>query len=81
MSCRHGKIPVSAKAHSTISPIGPRLLALREAAEYLGVGTWTLRGLYWKGLLAAVRFPGGRKLWFDRVDLDRLVEANKRVID
>jgi hypothetical protein len=63
-------------------PLPPRLLDLEAAARYLGVSPWTLRELEWKGVLRRVRVPlpdGGelRKLLFDRVDLDRLIDAWK----
>lgn len=59
-----------------------RLLDLPGAAAYLAVSPWTVRDLEAAGTLKRVRVPtaGGaelRKLLFDRVDLDRLVEAWK----
>jgi excisionase family DNA binding protein len=55
---------------------GPRrLLTLAEAAAYLGVSPWTVRDLQWKGRLPRVALS--RKLLFDLVDLDRLIEATK----
>ena len=60
----------------------PRLLSLEGAAEYLGLSTWTVRDLEWKGVLPRVRLPNGeggeiRKLLFDVRDLDRLVDRSK----
>lgn len=60
----------------------PRLLDLEGAAEYLGLSTWTVRDLEWKGVLPRVRLPNGkggeiRKLLFDVRDLDRLVDRSK----
>jgi hypothetical protein len=62
--------------------IAPRLLDLRTAAAYLGVSDWTARDLEAAGTLKRVRIPLPnhgelRKLLFDRVDLDRLVDAWK----
>lgn len=56
----------------------PRLLDLRQAAAYLGEGisVWSLRNAVWSGELPAVRL--GRKLWFDRRDLDAMVDRLKR---
>ena len=64
------------------APIGPRLLDLRAAANYLSVAPWTLRELEWAGVLSRVRVPlanGGelRKVLFDRADLDALIEHAK----
>jgi hypothetical protein len=60
----------------------PRLLDVDAAAVYLGVSAWTIRDLDARGVLPRVRVPlpnGGelRRLLFDRVDLDRLIEMWK----
>jgi hypothetical protein len=60
----------------------PRLLDLRAAAAYLGVSPWTVRDLEAAGTLCRVRVPLPhhgelRKLLFDRVDLDRLIDRWK----
>jgi hypothetical protein len=60
----------------------PRLLPLAAAASYIGVSVWTLEALDQGGLVQRVRVPlpnGGelRKRLYDRVDLDRLIEAWK----
>jgi hypothetical protein len=60
----------------------PRLLDLRQTADYMGMSTWTVRDLEAAGVLARVRvpLPGGgelRKLLFDRTDLDRLIASWK----
>jgi excisionase family DNA binding protein len=52
-----------------------RLLALPDAAAYLGLSPWTVRELQWKGKLPRVDL--GRKLLFDRADLDALIERQK----
>jgi excisionase family DNA binding protein len=52
-----------------------RLFALPEAAAYLGLSPWTVRSLQWKGKLPRVDL--GRKLLFDRADLDALIERQK----
>ena len=52
-----------------------RLLTLPEAAAYLGVSPWTVRELQWSGKLPRVDL--GRKLLFDRADLDALIERQK----
>ena len=60
----------------------PRLLALPDAARYLGLSSWTTRKLEWRGVLQRVRVPrpGGasiRKVLFDKADLDGLIDAWK----
>ena len=62
--------------------ITPRLLSLRAAANYLGVSPWTVRDLEARGVLKRVSVPLSagaelRKLLFDKVDLDHLIEAWK----
>lgn len=60
----------------TNAAITPRLLNIHQAAKYLGCPVWTLRDLEWRGELRGVRNLG-RRLLFDRADLDRLVEQRK----
>jgi len=56
----------------------PRLLTLREAADYLAVSYWTVRSWVEAGKLAAVRLPGdGRLLRIERSVLDRLIEQSR----
>ncbi len=64
------------------APLVPRLLDLEDTARYLGVSSWSVRDLEWKGIISRVRIPLGngkelRKLLFDREDLDRLIERWK----
>ncbi len=56
-----------------------RLLTLREAARYLGLSTWTIRELIWRGEILRVRIS--RKILIDRDDLDRYIEARKEEVD
>jgi hypothetical protein len=64
-----------------VSAMPARLLDLSAAAAYLGgVSVWTLRALVAKGELTPVRLPSvrrkdqqGRRLLFDREDLDAAV--------
>ncbi len=65
-----------------VSACVPRLLDLDATAAYLGLSAWTVRDLDAAGVLARVRVPlpnGGelRRLLFDRVDLDRLIDVWK----
>lgn len=52
-----------------------RLLTLREAGAYLGISTWTLRELIWRGTLPAVRIT--QKIHLDLRDLDVFIERSK----
>ena len=67
-----------APVSQAIAPVPPRLLDLEAAAAYLGVSPWTVRDLEAIGTLRRVSIPVGnkdlRKLLFDRVDLDELIE-------
>lgn len=59
----------------------PRLLDVNAAAAYLSVSPWTIRDLEAAGELHRVRLPLGRsevrRLLFDRLDLDRLVDRSR----
>ena len=72
----------STEVKITVAPVLPRLLDLQGTAGYLGVSAWTVRDLEAAGSLQRVRIPlphAGelRKLLFDRVDLDRLIDSWK----
>ncbi len=53
-----------------------RLLSVKDAAAYLGISQWTMRGLGWNGEIPEVKI--GRRRLFDRRDLDTFVERSKR---
>ncbi len=53
-----------------------RLLSVKDAAAYLGISQWTMRGLGWNGEIPEVKI--GRRRLFDRRDLDAFVERSKR---
>jgi excisionase family DNA binding protein len=53
----------------------PRVLDLDGAAKYLSVSVWTVRALRAAGELEALEVPGQRMLRFDRLALDRAVDA------
>jgi excisionase family DNA binding protein len=55
----------------------PRLLSLRQAAEYLSLSTWTIRNLVDNGTLPTVQLGTVRRLLFDRLELDRLIEMSR----
>jgi hypothetical protein len=55
----------------------PRLLSAQAASAYTGWPYTTLRDAALRGHLPVVRIPGSRRMWFDRRDLDRAIEAWK----
>ena len=65
------------KGQGMTNPMGPRLLPLKKAAEYLGLTLWALRERIWAGDIPFVRFPNGRKMFIDIRDLDKFIERNK----
>ena len=56
----------------------PRLLSVELAATYLGLAPQTLRN-HARELPGRKRF--GRKVLYDRLELDRLIEKNNGVTD
>jgi len=58
------------------SSVSPRLLTMRQAAEYVAVSYWTVRGWVESGKLSPVRL-GERLIRIERADLDRLIETRK----
>jgi hypothetical protein len=58
-------------------PEQKRLYTLKEAAQYLGRSEWGMRDLAWKRLIPTVITKGGRKIYFDIMDLDDFIEKNK----
>jgi hypothetical protein len=64
------------KAQGISNPqLRPRLMTLKEAAAFLGVGIWTMRDIVWSGSVPLVRFK--RRMYFDVRDLEQLIERNK----
>ena len=55
----------------------PRLLSAQSAAKYLGVPYTTLRDWALRGHLPVIRAPQSRRMWFDRKDLDRIIDQWK----
>src|SRR6266540_5996207 len=82
----------NSNTHSRPKPesIAPRLLNIRQVAEYLGCSTWTARDYILQGLIPVVELPplrpreGARqrktlrRVLVDRADLDAFIEAHKR---
>ncbi len=72
----------AAQGFVAVSTLPPRLMNLHSTAAYLAVSEWTVRDLEAGGLLQRIRIPLPnqgelRKLVFDRMDLDRLIESWK----
>ncbi|UCG14967.1 MAG: helix-turn-helix domain-containing protein [Deltaproteobacteria bacterium] len=55
----------------------PRLLSIPSAAEWLGIGQWSLREHIWAGRIPVVRPTPNGKMWLDRQDLERFIKDNK----
>jgi predicted site-specific integrase-resolvase len=64
----------------TPSPLAPRLLSLKEAANWLGLSIWAMRERVWAGDIPVVRFKGGRKIYVDVQDAEKLIRDNKERI-
>jgi len=70
--------------------VAPRLLNMRQAAEYLGCSFWTVRDYILQSLIPVVELPPLRpregerprkklrRILVDRADLDAFIEARKR---
>ena len=56
-----------------------RLLSVEEAAFYLGVQKSTIYSWAWRRKIPSVKM--GRRLLFDREDLDRIIEERKRGVE
>lgn len=54
-----------------------RLLSAQAAAAYVGWPYTTLRDAALRGHLPVVRIPGSKRMWFERRDLDRAIDAWK----
>lgn len=50
-----------------------KLLTLQQASDAYGPPYTTLRDLVINGALPAVRFPGTRRIWLRREDLEQLI--------
>lgn len=67
-------------AQRILNPMSPRLLPLKDAAQWLGLTVWAMRERIWAGDIPVVRFPGGRKVYLDVRDLESFIERNKVTI-
>ncbi len=55
-----------------------RLYNIKEAANYLCLGVYSVRELVWARRLKPIQFNRGGKLLFDIQELDTLIENNRR---
>jgi predicted site-specific integrase-resolvase len=62
------------------NPQSPRLLTLKQASAYLGLTVWAMRERVWAGDIPVVQWPGGRKQFVDRTDIETFITRNKRRI-
>lgn len=69
--------PKMGKSQGISNPVRPQLLALKDAARYLGLTDWALRERVWAGHIPFVRFPHGKKMFFHVPDLEAFIEENK----
>jgi excisionase family DNA binding protein len=67
---------IQSASQSTVSIVEPRLLRVKEAAAYLGATVWFMRSLAWNRAVPHVVF--GKRLLFDRADLDHYLESQKK---
>jgi hypothetical protein len=74
-------ITLNKTAQGIGNPITPRLLPLKDAANWLGLTVWAMRERIWAGQIPVVQFPGGRKQYIDIQDLEAFIQSNKRTID
>jgi excisionase family DNA binding protein len=65
------------RSNEISNPKPKRLYTLKEAAEYLGRSEWGMRELAWAGRIPVVKPEGGRKIFFDILDLMEFIEKNK----
>ena len=55
-----------------------RLLNIKETANFLGMGVYTIRELVWERRLQPIQFKRNGKLLFDINDLEQLISENKK---
>ena len=65
------------RAQGISNALGPRLLTLKQAAQWLGLTVWAMRERCWHGDIPMIRFPGGRKVYIDTKDLETFINRNK----
>jgi excisionase family DNA binding protein len=56
-----------------------RLVTIAQGSMVSGVPGTTIRDLIARGHLPVVRFPGSRRIWIRRADLEALIERSVEV--
>ncbi len=70
------RVVTSPKHPPKAPPLARRLYDIPAVAAYLGVPTWTVREMIWRGDLPCVRI--GRRQYLDIRDVDRFIEQAKQ---
>ena len=65
----------SDQAAAASGVLAPRLLPIKQAAEYLSCTVWAVRSLVWNREVPSLKI--GNRILFDKKDLDAYVEAQK----
>lgn len=68
----------SRSASVPIATLEPKLLTVQAAARYLSATPWFVRTLAWERAVPFVKL--GKRLLFDRADLDKFVESRKTTV-
>lgn len=55
-----------------------RLIDRGQAEAIYGIPARTLYDFALRGAIPVVRFPGSRRIWFDRSDIEKLIEDSKQ---
>lgn len=63
------------QAAAATGALAPRLLPIKQAAEYLSCTVWAVRSLVWNREVPSLKI--GNRILFDKKDLDALVERMK----
>lgn len=64
-----------AKSDREVPTIEPKLLDIKQAAQYLSATVWYVRTLIWNRQIPAAKH--GKKWLIDRTDLDKFITAQK----
>ena len=64
------------QAIAALATITPRLFTVKQVAAYLNCAVWAVRELHWNGKVRGITV--GRKLLFDRADLDKYIDQLKK---
>ena len=70
---------IEKKSETCLTKPVPRLLTLAQAADFLGLSVWAMRERIWNGDIPVIRFPGGRKMFIDSLDIESFLKSNKQI--